>query len=46
MSVMLPLPTSGEGYPHQIPRFGEGSRARIPRIYVSFLHAVQSRLYP
>jgi len=46
MSVILPLLTSGEGYPHRIPRFGEGLRARIPQIYVFYLHAVQNRLYP
>ena len=46
MSVVLALLTSGEGYPHRIPRFGEGLRARIPRIYVFYLRTVQNRLYP
>jgi len=46
MLVILPLLTSGEGHPHRIPRFGEGLRARIPRIYVFYLRTVQNRLYP
>jgi len=46
MSVILPLLTSGDDYPHRIPRFGEGLQARIPQIYMYFPHAVQNRLYP
>jgi len=46
MSVAQPLLRVGEGYPHRIPQFGEGLRARIPDIHTCFLRATQNPLCP